>query len=151
MLLTVRLPLTLNVSLKVEEAFTNMPAVVEVGVKADPPNVDSHEPPAPVPQAFPDPAIRPFVSAWRHWLDPVILPRVRAPALLTLNLLAPLTWKFKKSPEKLAGFAAKNVPDAEPELNGLSESCKSPMVEEAFGEDDTLRTAPAPFWVKPST
>lgn len=92
-------PLTLRDESKVEEAFTNIPFVVEVGDRAllivplccQAPFC----PGAPVPQAALAPATSPLVSTWRHWVEPVMVFKVNAPATVVapFNLVVPSTAK----------------------------------------------------------
>jgi hypothetical protein len=75
---TVKAPLTRSVLLKVEEAFTNIPAKLEVGDNVFPPRLDSQAPddpeppPLPEPQALPVPEMSPLLLACRHWSVPVM-------------------------------------------------------------------------------
>jgi len=89
--------LTLRVLSMVEEPETKMPAVVEVGVSVawegkaicQAPGL----PDPPPPQAPPDPATSPFVSTCRHWVEPVMVLMVRAPATVVapFSLVVPST------------------------------------------------------------
>ena len=71
--LRVRRLLTRSVLLIVEDAFTKIPALVEVGVSALVNRVSQapDEPEAP-PQLAPEPVTTPLVSTVRHWVLPVM-------------------------------------------------------------------------------
>ena len=82
----------------VEDALMYRPAVVEVGARAVPANTLSKAPfwpGAPVPQAAAAPEIKPLVSTFKHWVEPVMVFRVKPPATVTapLNLEVPRTAK----------------------------------------------------------
>ena len=105
-------PPTLKVELMVDDAFTKMPAVVEVGVRARPAKVDSKgELPEPVPQAEPLPETMPSVSAWRHWVEPTMPETLKEPdvvrvatvmelLVMTVPLAEPTVSRLSKEPSR---------------------------------------------------
>src|SRR3989344_3853236 len=142
----VRLPLTRKVESKVDEAFTKIPAVVEVGVRALANRV-SHAPGVPEdPQAAPEPATRPMVLTCRHWVEPVMPDNVRLP--LTRKVESKVDEAFTKIPARVEvgvraleivledshGLPQLPVPQAEPApatrpLVSTCRHCAEPVIE----------------------
>src|SRR3989344_2472185 len=80
-----------------------MPAVVEVGLTVACPAQTFCQapgaPPEPDQQAAAAPATNPFVSTCRHWVEPVMVLMVRAPATVT----APLSLVVPRTPKVVEG------------------------------------------------
>src|SRR3989344_3199985 len=86
----------------VEEPVTKMPAAVLVGVMTLVTS-DCQAPgePPPAPQALPVPLTNPLVSTFRHWVLPVMVFKVKAPAMVA----APLNREVPRTPSVVLGAA----------------------------------------------
>src|SRR3989344_4999102 len=95
-------PETLRLLSMVEEPVTKMPAEVLVGVMTLV-NSDCQAPgePPPAPQALPVPLTNPLVSTFRHWVLPVMVFKVKAPAMVT----APFKRVVPRTPSVVLGTA----------------------------------------------
>ena len=83
----------------VEDAWTKMPAVVEVGVRALV-NAVSQAPLLPAEaQAVAVPETSPLVSTFRHWVEPVMWFKVKPPVIV----VAPLSLVVPKTPSVVEG------------------------------------------------